>query len=74
MELAELIKIILGRTENLALLICFTWIGLMHWAHAQARKEWREDSAKSTEAIGKCTEAILSLRIVLAAITGKKDL
>jgi len=70
-ELFQLFGAIVGKTENIAVLVCLAMSVFLGWMLVNTRKEDREDRKAFVEALEKNTSAITDLRIALAALSGK---
>lgn len=62
---------ILGKTENIAVMVCLGMCVFLGWMLTSARKEDREDRKEIVESLNNNTKAIMDLRIALAALSGK---
>lgn len=62
---------ILGKTENIAVIVCLGMCVFLGWMLTNTRKEDREDRKAFVESLDKNTNAITDLRIALAALSGK---
>lgn len=70
-ELFQLFGSVIGKTENIAVLVCLAMSIFLGWMLVNERKENREDRKAFVEALEKNTGAITDLRIALAALSGK---
>lgn len=70
-EIFQFLGQIIGKTENLAVLVSIGFAVLMAWMLVNARKEDREDRKAFVEALEKNTDAIVGLKVALAALSGR---
>lgn len=70
-EIFQFLGAIVGKTENIAVLVCLGMAVFLGWMLVNARKEDREDRKAFVEALEKNTDAITGLKIALAALTGR---
>jgi hypothetical protein len=71
MDILQFISQLLGKVDNVAILVLVAVCGCLMWMHVQWRKEEREDRRQLLELLEKNTEALNGVKLALAVMTGK---
>ena len=71
MDFTEILKVVFAKVDNVAILILLVVFGWREWRTVQRENEEREDKKALATALDRNTDAINSLKIIVAAVTGK---